>query len=307
MTRKTLDVLIKKASKKRSKALDKAMETAAKLGKPTTTGIVAGAGLGSILAAAGAISREGESEENTSILSNPLLLGTLGATGGYLAGNAFEKIPVEPRRKNRLSLSSLALLGGGVGTIGSRIAAEDIMNKLHLAGSNYDRALGQVPRSLLDRLQVRNDNELKKIDLKSVKDSDLVRAIRRRAADNGRPISSDSARTLAQSIRRDYRVAQNDYARALREAGKVEDALFMGENFYGYGNKRPEKLGLRALEKLRFSKYSPWRWAKALNPLKGGKLIEQLTRTAIRNPKTTAIAALAALAGGGKAIYDKTR
>ena len=307
MTKKTLNLLIKKASRKNS-AVAKAMEAAAKLGKPTTSGLVAGAGLGSILAAAGALSREGEPEENNSIFSNPLLLGALGATGGYLAGNAFDKTPVTPsRRNNGLSLSSLALLGGGVGTIGSRIAAEDIMDKLHTTGSNYDKALGQVPRSLLDRLQVRNDNELKKIDLKSVKDSELVKAIRQRARASGKPISSDVARTLAQSIRNDYRVAQNEYARALREAGKVEDALFMGENFYGYGNKRPEKLGLKALEKLRFSKYSPVRWAKALNPLKGGKLIEQLTRTAVRNPKTTAIAALAALAGGGKAIYDKTR
>ena len=136
MTRETFTKLIEKTAAKKRTALDRAMGEAAKLGKPTTAGLAGGIGLGSILAAAGALARDGDS--NPSILTNPLLLGALGAAGGYFAGNAFDKLPVKSD-KDRRALSRLSLLGlaAGVGIPGSAIAGEDTAEKLRDAERYY--------------------------------------------------------------------------------------------------------------------------------------------------------------------------
>jgi len=307
MTRKTLNFLIKKAAKKQT-AVDKAMNVAAKLGKPTTTGIVSGAGLGAILAAAGALSRSGENPEENSVLSNPLLLGALGATGGYLAGNALDKIPTGPNRKdNNLSLSSIGLLGGGLGTLGTMVSADDIAKNIAEKGREYSKVYDRLPDSIRRFHAGADSFGLSKVDLDKVDDITLEKALKNRLNSLGRSATDDQIKQLAKSLRADYTNASSSYARALRGAGKIDDAILMGDKFYWYGKNPPNKLGWKILDKIRFSKYSPVRWAKAMNPLKGTKLLSQLGRVASRNRTATALAALAALAGGGKAIYDKTR
>lgn len=59
---------------------------------PTNTGVVAGAGLGSILAALGSISRSNDPKKKKSIATNPALLGALGTGIGYMGGNYLEGI-----------------------------------------------------------------------------------------------------------------------------------------------------------------------------------------------------------------------
>lgn len=67
---------------------DKASKTPAF--KPSTSAYVGAAGLGTILASLGAISRATSSPESHSILSNPLLLGLAGAGLGYVGGNLLD-------------------------------------------------------------------------------------------------------------------------------------------------------------------------------------------------------------------------
>lgn len=99
-------------------AKDKAMSLAAKAGRPTSTGMLAGAGLGSILAALGAVSRSGD--DNPSILSNPLLLGALGTAGGYLGGNLLHNIKTVTETPAEKSSPSIAVPGAAslAGTLG---------------------------------------------------------------------------------------------------------------------------------------------------------------------------------------------
>ena len=284
MTKKTLDLLIKKAAGKKETALDKAMSTAAKLGKPTTSGLVAGTGLGAILAAAGALSREGDEPGESSVLSNPLLLGTIGATGGYLAGNAFERAPVDkPKSNGSISNLSKLLAAGGVGTFGTMLAKQDILDKLEAATSKYNSELSKLP------LLARN----------------TVDELGRTKVDFSRLAKPTSEAELAsfKAMAEQFGKARKEYANALRDAGRIDDAVFHGMP------KSPDGLKLRAkiIEKLRFSPYSPFRWGKALTPAKGKLVLSLIKRTARSNPKLTTLAALTALAGGGKAVYDKVK
>lgn len=263
MTRDELHTLIKAA---KSSAVDKAMETASKLGKPTSTGIAAGAGLGAILAAAGALSRQGENPDDVSILSNPLLLGALGATGGYLAGNAFEKMPARRANKNVGTLSLAAMLGGG-GTLGNLLAKQDAYDVLN----GYVDSTGKKVRG------ARNKYE-----------AIMARAIA--AKNNGitpraRDLELLAGRTEA-------------YSKALRRAGLYEEAA-RAANF------KPSKSLLdRIFEKTVNHPFSPVSWVRGTyNTARRGTLLKVLTHSKARVP--AAIAGLALLAGGGKAIYDK--
>lgn len=109
-------------------ATDKAMRKAVELGKPTSTGIAAGAGLGAIMAALGAASRSGDGTD--SILTNPLLLGGLGAAGGYLAGNAFEGIPAysPPEPESNLDKITAALGLAALGRSSAKMRSIDSLN-----------------------------------------------------------------------------------------------------------------------------------------------------------------------------------
>lgn len=62
---------------------------------PTNTGVIAGAGLGSILSALGSISRSNDPKKKKSVVTNPALLGAVGTGTGYLGGNYLESIRPE--------------------------------------------------------------------------------------------------------------------------------------------------------------------------------------------------------------------
>jgi hypothetical protein len=263
MTRNELSTLIKSA---KSTAADKAMETAAKLGKPTSTGIAAGAGLGAILAAAGALSRHGEDPSDVSILSNPLLLGALGTAGGYLAGNAFENMPARRANKNISTTALLAMLGGG-GTLGNMLAKQDAYEDLN---------------GIVDKSGKRIGGARKKYE-------DLLAKATASKGKNLKPLAREKELLAGRA---------KNYSEALRRAGLYEEAAAAGVF-------RPSKSLLEGiLEKARFHPMSPVSWARgAFNTARKGTLLKAFTRPKARIP--AAIAGLALLAGGGKAIYDK--
>jgi hypothetical protein len=88
------------------------------------------------------------------------------------------------------------------------------------------------------------------------------------------------------------------YSKALRRAGLYEEAAQAAEF-------TPSKSLLgRILERARNHPVSPISWVRgAFNTARRGTLLKALTRPRGRIP--AAIAGLALLAGGGKAIYDK--
>jgi hypothetical protein len=283
MTRKTFTRLIEKTAAKKRTALDRAMGEAAKLGKPTTAGLAGGIGLGSILAAAGALARDGDS--NPSILTNPLLLGALGATGGYLAGNAFDRLPTKPD-KDYSALSKLSLLGlaAGVGIPGSAIAGEDIAERLRDA-KNYYKAttVNMLPRK--DGMGLLFD----------------VAA--------GRVRSGGDVTALSRQELEELGTAGREYAKAMRRAGRTEEASILAREFRTTPPPQADEKGMklirRAIEKARFSQYSPYRWAHALNPIKGKKLLDQLGRFASKNRTLAGIAGGSLLLGSGGLIANK--
>lgn len=121
----------------RNKELDSILDNVKDVSKPTSTGIRAGLGLGSILAAAGAIARSGDDSRKSSILTNPLLLGALGTVGGYLGGNAFDRIKtVEKKEKPGLAVPGL-LGAGGILQLGKDVAKKDIEKKDAQILKNY--------------------------------------------------------------------------------------------------------------------------------------------------------------------------
>lgn len=263
MTRSRLDAMIKQAKS----AKDRAMEAAAILGKPTSTGIAAGAGLGAILAAAGALSRSGDDEENASVLSNPLLLGSIGAAGGYLAGNAFDRMPTRRANKDVSGLALAALLGGG-GTLGNMLAKQDAYDVLN----GYVDSAGKRVRGTRRKYEA----------IKTMIDD----AVRNRGIT---PSARDSELLAGR---------REAYSKALRRAGLYEEAAQAAEF-------TPSKsLFGRILERARNHPVSPVSWVRgAFNTARRGTLLKALTRPRGRIP--AAIAGLALLAGGGKAIYDK--
>lgn len=105
------------------------------VGAPTTTGVASGLGLGAILATLGSLSNANKSDKEKTLLTNPLILGTLGAAGGYLAGNALEKMPATREKE----LSDLSLLGilGGIGGVGSLIADDDAREIFRARSTRY--------------------------------------------------------------------------------------------------------------------------------------------------------------------------
>ncbi len=114
-----------------SSAKDKATEIASNAGRPTGTGIAAGVGLGTIMAALGATARAENLDKSKSIWTNPVLLGTIGAASGYLGGNSLDKVPEKSNSSS--TILPLALdIGGiyGLGHIGRVLADRDDINKL---------------------------------------------------------------------------------------------------------------------------------------------------------------------------------
>ena len=86
-----LKELVGKNMKPETKAKLKDLLSRAKT--PSTTGALTGAGLGALLASLGYISRANDPKKNKSFMSNPALLGALGAVGGYAGGNILENLP----------------------------------------------------------------------------------------------------------------------------------------------------------------------------------------------------------------------
>lgn len=283
MTRNDLNKLIKSAAKKRT-AFDTAKLTAAlsNIAKPTGTGVAAGAGLGTILAAAGALSRSGEDPSNTSILSNPLLLGALGATGGYLAGNAFERAPAVRDNKD-ISLSALAALAGGTGTLGTLAAKDKAKADLHSAEKSFNNLL---------KLKINGGAENLINQGTTIRDRTRVKTYK--VNDNlGAGSKARHERILNKKLK--------DFSNALRRNGRFTEAI---ENA---GYVRPNNVLERILERARNSSYSPYRWIATPieTKLKGGNLMNLFRKTVRRHKLPATLGGLALLAGGSKAIYDK--
>lgn len=269
MTKQAFRELVKKA---KMSAKEKAEELALLAGKPTGTGVAAGAGLATLLAAAGSLARSGEDPENTSVLSNPLLLGSLGAAGGYLVGNAFERAPVHRADKD-LSWKALLGLAGGVGGLGSIVAKDDLDRELERAERDFRNVARRIPKRDIDGVThylIGPDTAHGEINL---------------------PPDEYSA----------FKRARSEYRDALLRAGREADAI----EHASYTPPGESKLLSRIMSRLRNSPYSPVQWARALNPMKGRGLIGQLSRIIRNRPVATGAAGLALLAGGGKAIYDK--
>jgi len=130
-------------------ARDKAMELASKAGRPTSTGIAAGAGLGSILAALGALHRMNSDGGDTSILSNPVLLGLLGAAGGYVGGNLLSDSTdgVVAKKNSRPNVSIPASIGTlGTLELGRRIAKVDQKATDKAIDTGYHKILKQLSK-----------------------------------------------------------------------------------------------------------------------------------------------------------------
>lgn len=287
MNKQAVKRMIKSA---KASAKDKAMEIAANLGKPTSTGVVTGAGLGTILAALGAMKRNGEDPENTSIMSNPLLLGTLGATGGYLAGNALDKVPSTSSEKE-LSNSALAGLAGGAGLLGSSIAKQDAEDKLKPLERHFKTITRRLPFDInSDGVIEYHPGYTRNRKGKLVK----TRLRTRKEVERAKEELLDFTKT------------KSELSTTLRRAGKYEEA----KTLTGYVH--PDKIGRRFIEKLKNSPMSPVSWLRALNPLKKGRSGYRFVMPAIgkairNNPVKSRLAALALLAGGGKALYDYTK
>lgn len=290
MTKNRLRTLIKQAKSAR----DKAMETAALLGKPTSTGIAAGAGLGTILAAAGALSRSGEDDKDVSFLSNPLLLGTLGATGGYLAGNAFDKMPARRTHKDVSKLSLLGLLGGG-GALGTMLAKEDANQLLYgLRGAKGD-LLKRKGQAILPGI--------------ADKFNDIVTHHRLRKGLKDGIMEFETA--LPTKVLNKFNDAQKEYTTALRRAGLYDDAKRLG------GFVPDKNWVMRMFDKAINHPVSPISWLRSTYNLakrktllkalvgKGIKLKNGVQMGGMLRRTPARLAALALLAGGGKAIYDK--
>lgn len=278
MTKKAFVELVKRAKSAR----DKANEIANIMGRPTSTGIAAGAGLGAILAATGAVARSDEDPRNVSVLSNPLLLGSLGAAGGYMAGNAFDRAPAKRSDKD-LSWTALAGLLGGTGILGTHLAKEDAAEGLDALEKDFRNASRKVPFTW-------NDEGGKEWHPgKEWRGDDKLHNIKPRG--RGRD-------ALSKEIQ-EFNKSREAYQEGLLRAGRVKDAI----REVGYASSTG-KLA-RIWDFLRLNPKSPYRWLTALNPLKGGKLINQIGGFATKSPWAAGAAGLALLAGGGKAIYDK--
>ena len=307
MTKQAVKRMIKAAKKS---AKDKALETAARLGKPTSTGVVTGLGLSAILAALGALHRDGSG--NGSLLSNPAVLAALGATGGYLAGNALHTSPSVRDSKEMSALAALGLLGG-VGTFGTMLAKQDARALLEAKKDNWNA---------VRRLLGRNPN----YDLTERTDPVTLRNTYGLEARRG---------TVAPLDKELFNSAKEELSTAYRRTGDIEgairEAMYERPTNPRTGNLR---LGRVLWDKIRNSSYSPWRWLNSLNPLKkeiiragtpvsgslsnaaredilsmrglsGRRLLSRQILNLIRRHRVGAgIGALALLAGGGKAIYD---
>lgn len=293
MTMNGLTRLVKQA---RQSAKEKATEWAERLGRPTSTGIATGAGLGTVLAAIGALKREGEKDPG--VLTNPLLLGTIGATSGYLAGNAFERAPAK-RNSRDMSLSALLGLAGGAGWLGSRLSKLDA--ELAVPGLKKE----------FDRL---------------VTNGGLAGGY----TPEGARIIKDLPATLTQDEVNEFRSARKKLSDTLRRAGRTEDAVL--EGVYRLPQKDSPKSAGKFKDWWNVSNKSPKNIFKALNPLQFMREGRAATTTTPAVPGVTAggsikkffgrmgkamthkstattarLAALAMLAGGGKAIYDYAR
>ena len=290
MTKNRLRTLIKQAKS----AKDKAMETAALLGKPTSTGIAAGAGLGAILAAAGALHRSGEDPSNTSVLSNPLLLGALGATGGYLAGNAFEKAPVHRAKKNLSTLALAGLLGGG-GTLGSLLAKQDAFDVLNDVVERD--AKGNITKHLAEGARTKFLNAInpaKNLGIRvHMDDGGIHYWLPNNGKGKGAQLSGSELKELENLSK-----LQENYATALKRTGQYEKAMRHA------GFKPSEYMLGRLWDRIKHHPFSPVSWTRgAINTARRGTFIKAFTHPKART--AAGIAGLALLAGGGKALYDK--
>ena len=285
MTKQAVKRMIKVAKKS---AKDKAMEIAANLGKPTSTGVLTGAGLGTIMAALGALSRNGDYPGESSILSNPALLAAAGMAGGYLAGNAFHNAPTVRENKE---MSNLALLGllGGTGTISTLLSKLDARSRLAVEKNLFKaitrRGVAKVPTP-------EGGVELHPGFKRDIATGEL------------KPVPFSDADL------REYRNGLERYQKAVLRAEGPRKATL--EAMY----EPHAKWYGRLYERLKNSPYSPVSWGRSLNPFKdairrnspsGAKLIGRQLAALFKNRHTRIPASIASallLAGGGKAIYD---
>ena len=91
---------------------------------PTNTGVAAGAGLGSILAALGSISRSNDPKKKKSIATNPALLGAIGTGVGYMGGNYLESI--KPQDIQEAKERVLQTVNKGLAATNAK--AKDVLN-----------------------------------------------------------------------------------------------------------------------------------------------------------------------------------
>ena len=91
---------------------------------PTNTGVIAGAGLGSILSALGSISRSNDPKKKKSVVTNPALLGAVGAGAGYLGGNYLESIRPEDVQEAKERV--LQKVNKGLASINEKL--KDVLN-----------------------------------------------------------------------------------------------------------------------------------------------------------------------------------
>lgn len=114
--------------------------------KPSSTGVLAGAGIGTTLGALGYLKNKDLPDSQKSLLTNPALLAALGASGGYLAGNAYEQIPTSSPLSLNDNLNRAAILGlaGGTGYIGSELSGALAKKESVLAAKEYSNTLKKL-------------------------------------------------------------------------------------------------------------------------------------------------------------------
>lgn len=134
------------------------------LDKLSGTGIAGGLGGAALLAGLGAAARySSRPGEEHSILSNPILLGALGAGLGYAGGTALDKIKLDPPVKETWSPgwgTGGLLAGGGLYTIGASAAkknADEVVASLIRKKKLTTEELNKLIKSLALRGRVSKD------------------------------------------------------------------------------------------------------------------------------------------------------
>ena len=152
-------------------------------------------------------------------------------------------------------------------------------------------------------------------NMKTVPDKPIIDPKTKKPKLDGLGNPKYTRRLLTSNELKEFRDAREGLANAYLRAGDVKSAIIEA-------GLDPKKHGSGFLNWLRHGRTSPWSWMKSMNPFKGPvsrgvngvaplaglKLLRsQLGKIISRHPKLSGIAALALLAGGGKAVHDYTK